>query len=79
MSQNILQAQIKAAQARITYWNALISTGAYKYRKVEVGKGTDEEGRLIFRALTKKELLADTLNILNNHVDNLQRLVDLVR
>lgn len=74
MNQNILQTQIKAAQARIKFWTALISTGAYQYRKVKPGQAKNQDGQFLFKPLTKNELLQDTLEILYAHVDALELL-----
>lgn len=74
----ILETQIQAAQAFVVYWNAMISSGAYKYRKTEIGCGSSCDGRILFRPMTETELLESTLGILHNHVDRVQKLTEVL-
>lgn len=72
----ILEVQIQASQAFVVYWNAMISSGAYKTRKTKIGQEFTKEGGITFRPMTETELLENTLGILHNHVDRVQSLTD---
>lgn len=74
-----IDAQFAMIQARITYWNALIVSGAYKtVVKTERGRGSNEDGTIRFGPMTDDEKLEHCFGVLKNHLDRLQEFTDAI-
>jgi hypothetical protein len=67
-----LEGQIEIEKAQVLYWNAMIVSGAYKYRALFHGTGETA------KKFTGKELLEDATRNMKNHVRRLQSLIDTI-
>ena len=63
------EGQFQLFLARAAYWTALVTSGAYKTRKLQ--RGTDAKtayGRIVFCDCTDEEKLEDTLATAQRHI-----------
>jgi hypothetical protein len=78
MSKAIAQLQLTAEQAWVAYWQAVVTTGYYKFSKSERPEGQNPDGSFKWRPSTEDEKLRDAMGSLHAHVDRIQDLTDLL-
>ncbi len=73
-----IDSQIAVLQARVMYWHAMVTSGAYRSIKTQRGCGRGDDGAIIFRDLTDEEKLDHCMGVLKNHLDRLQEFSDYI-
>ena len=78
MSKSIAQLQLVSEQAWVTYWQAVVATGYYKFSKSERMSHKQADGTYAWRPSTEEEKLKDAMGSLRAHVEHVQELVNLL-
>lgn len=80
MSKEIFRLQLEAEQAWVSYWQAMVVSGAYKARQSErINEDrSDGCGGIVWRPSTNEEKLQDAMGSLHAHVERVQDFVNLL-